>query len=90
MLDEPSRRAHAAAFGGLERVPARGMTLGVGDLLEARRILVLAQGGAKAKVVRAAIEGPQSASLPASWLQSHAAVTWLLDEAAASLLARRA
>lgn len=88
-LEEASRRAHADAFGGLDRVPTRGMTLGVADLLEARRILVLAQGTHKAKVVRDAIEGSQTAAVPASWLQSHGSVTWLLDEAAASQLSQQ-
>jgi glucosamine-6-phosphate deaminase len=85
-LEESSRRAHAAAFGGLDRVPEHGMTLGVADLLEARRILVLAQGAHKADIVRAAIEGTQTVAVPASWLQSHADITWLLDGSAAAQL----
>jgi glucosamine-6-phosphate deaminase len=85
-LEGASRRAYADAFGGHDRVPEQGMTLGVGDLFEARRILVLAQGAHKADVVRAAIDGAQTAAVPASWLQSHSHVTWLLDEAAASQL----
>ena len=82
-----SRRAHAGAFGSLDSVPARGITLGIADLLESRSIIVLATGASKAKVVAAAIEGPQTEEVPASWLQS-VAVTWLLDEAAASSLSR--
>jgi glucosamine-6-phosphate deaminase len=85
-LDDVSRRAHAATFGSLDRVPARGMTLGVADLLEARAVLVLAQGEHKAAIVRAAIEGEQTAAVPASWLQPHLNITWLLDESAASSL----
>ncbi|MDP9238297.1 MAG: glucosamine-6-phosphate deaminase [Chloroflexota bacterium] len=87
-LEESSRLAHAGPFGGLNRVPTRGMTLGIADLLEARRILVLAQGAHKARIVRAAMDGPQTAAVPASWLQSHSDVIWLLDQAAASLLPR--
>ncbi len=87
-LQPASREPHAAAFGSLDAVPRRGMTLGVADLLEARAILVLASGEAKAPVVRAAIEGPMTADVPTSWLQSHRHVTWLLDEAAAVLLDR--
>ena len=86
-LTQTSRQAHAATFGSLERVPARGMTLGVADLLAARSILVLATGAAKAAIVRAAIQGPQTAVAPASWLQGHGDVTWLLDREAAALLA---
>jgi glucosamine-6-phosphate deaminase len=88
-LTESSREAHAAAFGSLDAVRARGLTLGVADLLESRAILVLAQGERKAAVVAAAIEGPATADVPASWLQHHADVTWLLDEAAAARITRR-
>jgi glucosamine-6-phosphate deaminase len=84
-----SREAHAAAFGSLDAVPACGMTLGVADLLEARRIVALAAGASKAAIVQAAVEGAQTADVPASWLQSHADVTWLLDEAAAAGLRTR-
>jgi glucosamine-6-phosphate deaminase len=85
-LTEESRRAHAAAFGSLDAVPRRGVTLGVADILESKAILVMAQGKAKAAIVARAIEGPQTRDVPASWLRSHANVTWLLDEAAASQL----
>jgi glucosamine-6-phosphate deaminase len=88
-LTEQSRDAHAAAFGSVGAVPRRGVTLGVGDILESKSILVLAQGAAKAAIVARAIEGPQTADVPASWLQGHADVTWLLDEAAAAQLQRR-
>lgn len=88
-LTEASRAAHAAAFGGLPAVPRRGLTLGIADLLEARAILVLAQGAAKAATLARALEGPRTADVPASWLQGHPHVTWLLDEAAAAALTRR-
>ena len=88
-LTETSRRAHAANFGAIDRVPLRGMTLGIADLLEARALLVLAQGAHKAAIVHAAIDGPETPDVPASWLRGHADVTWLLDAAAASGLARR-
>jgi glucosamine-6-phosphate deaminase len=87
-LARPSREAHAAAFGSLDAVPKRGLTLGIADLLESRAILVLASGAAKAVIVARPIEGPQSADVPASWLQSHSDVTWLLDESAATGLTR--
>jgi glucosamine-6-phosphate deaminase len=83
-LHEESRRAHAEAFGGIERVPERGMTLGVADLLSAHFILVLATGERKADIVRRAIEEPARTEVPASWLQGHGDVTWLLDASAAA------
>ena len=87
-LTPESRAAHADAFGSLDRVPARGMTLGIADILAARRILVLATGAGKAAIVERILEGPMTAAVPASWLQPHADVTWLLDAAAASRLPR--
>ena len=88
-LAAESREAHAAAFGSLDAVPQRGLTLGVADLLEARQLLVMASGDAKAAIVARAVEGPPTAEVPASWLQGHANITWLLDEAAAAQLTRR-
>ncbi|MDE3095055.1 MAG: glucosamine-6-phosphate deaminase [Chloroflexota bacterium] len=85
-LAKTSRQAHAAAFGGIERVPRQGMTLGIADLLEARTVLVLATGAAKAEIVRRAVDGPMTAAVPASWLQAHGDCTWLLDAAAARTL----
>jgi glucosamine-6-phosphate deaminase len=87
-LTPVSREAHAATFGSLDAVPDRGMTLGVADLLEARSILVLASGARKALMVHRAVEGPETADVPASWLRSHADVTWVMDEAAAAELRR--
>ncbi len=84
-----SREAHAATFGSLDAVPSRGMTLGVADLLESRSIVVLATGAPKAAIVRRAIEDTPTADVPASWLQSHADVLWVLDAAAAAQLRRR-
>ncbi len=85
-LTATSRRAHAAGFGGLARVPALGMTLGVADLVASRRLLVLATGAEKAAIVASAIEGPMRAEVPASWLQSHGLVLWLLDRPAAAAM----
>jgi glucosamine-6-phosphate deaminase len=86
-LAPSSREAHAGAFGGIDRVPARGMTLGVADLLESRAVLVLASGAAKADIVRRAMREPPGAEVPASWLRDHPDCTWILDEAAAAGLA---
>ncbi len=88
-LTETSRQAHAANFGTIDRVPLRGMTLGIADLMEARALLVLAQGAHKSAIVHAAIDGPPTPDVPASWLRDQVDVTWLLDTAAASELARR-
>ena len=77
---------HAAAFGSIARVPARGVTLGIADILDARALLVMAMGEHKAEAVARALEGEAAADAPASWLKEHDDVTWLLDVAAASQL----
>jgi len=69
-----------------EEVPQCAITMGIGTILEARKILILARGPAKAQAVAQAIEGPLTASLTASALQLHPEVTFVLDEAAASQL----
>lgn len=87
-LAPSSREAHAANFGSIEAVPDRGMTIGIADLMGARAVLVLASGEHKAAIVHQAIEGPETAGVPASWLRAHPNLTWLLDAAAASRLNR--
>lgn len=89
-LHPDTRRANAERFGGdAAAVPARALTMGMGTMLRARRILVLATGPAKAAAVAALRDGPLTTQLPASWLQVHGAVEVLADAAAASALERR-
>jgi glucosamine-6-phosphate deaminase len=88
-LEPSSREAYAANFGSLDAVPDRAMTLGIAELMQSRTLLLMASGEHKATIVRRAIEGTASAEVPASWLQQHDNVTWLLDEAAASALHQR-
>ena len=64
------------------------LTQGLGTILEARHLLLIATGDGKAAAAAAAVEGPVSASCPASVLQLHPHVTVLLDQAAASRLDR--
>ena len=74
-------------FGGDETlVPRFALTMGVGTILDAERILLLASGERKAEIVRAFIEGPVSSAVTASALQMHPKVTVVLDEAAAGSL----
>lgn len=82
-----TRAANAADFDGdVTRVPACALTMGMSAILQARRIVVLATGSAKAGVVAAMRDGPLTTALPASWLQLHGAVDVLLDPAAAARL----
>jgi glucosamine-6-phosphate deaminase len=69
-----------------EEPPAAAITMGIGTILEARQILLLASGPAKAKAVALAVEGPVTASVSASALQMHRDVTALVDRDAAAEL----
>lgn len=72
----------------IENVPRFAITVGVGTILRARHILLLANGEQKADAVASALEGPVSAYCPASALQLHNRVTVILDKASASKLKR--
>ena len=78
----------ARACWGAE-APDWGLTLGLGELLGARAVLVLAKGEAKARIVHAALTGPVSSDLPASLVRQAPNHLFVLDEAAASELATR-
>jgi glucosamine-6-phosphate deaminase len=88
-LSAATRAANQGAFPDGEAVPERAVTMGIGTILEARRILLLAFGAGKAQAVARALEGPVTAMVPASALQLHPAVTVLLDAAAARDLTLR-
>jgi glucosamine-6-phosphate deaminase len=76
-------------FSAGEEVPQCAVTMGIGTILEARKILILATGEAKAEAVAQAIEGPITASVTASCLQLHPDVTFVIDEAAGLQLKQR-
>lgn len=87
-LTAESRAANAWLFGGrIDRVPPRALTMGIATILGARAIVLVATGVEKAAAVAAMANGGVTPDLPASFLQSHAGVTVLLDEAAAVQLA---
>ena len=86
-LTEQTRRDNARFFGGdVEAVPRHCITQGLGTILEARHLVLLASGEAKAQALRQALAGPVTSDCPASVLQLHPRVTVLADPAAASLL----
>src|SRR6202795_3541612 len=87
-LDRLTRRDAARDFRGEENVPAYAITMGVGTILEARELALLAWGESKAAIVHQAIEGPQSDTVPASFLQRHPNCRCYIDEAAARELTR--
>ncbi len=85
-LTEDTIAANARFFSRPEEVPRSAITMGVGTIMKARHILLLASGADKADVVARMIEGPVTTEVPASILQMHPQVTVLLDEAAAGIL----
>ncbi|MCX5685504.1 MAG: glucosamine-6-phosphate deaminase, partial [Planctomycetota bacterium] len=87
-LDKVTRKDAAADFFGEEHVPEMAITMGVGTILEAREICLLAFGEHKAPTIRRAVEGEVSATVAASFLQQHPKATFFLDEAAAADLTR--
>ncbi|MEQ1826081.1 MAG: glucosamine-6-phosphate deaminase [Pirellula sp.] len=86
-LAQKTRVDNARYFANLEQVPKTALTMGIGTILDSRSILLMATGDAKARAIRNTVEGPVTASVPASALQLHPQVTVVLDRAAASLLA---
>jgi len=86
-LAEQTRLDNARFFGGdAEAVPRHVLTQGLGTIMEARHLVLLASGRAKAEAVHRMVEGAVSAMWPASVLQLHPHVTVLLDDAAAGRL----
>jgi len=86
-LKPSSRRANANLFGGrVARVPARAISMGMGTILSARHIILLATGASKAGIVSKALNGPITTRVPASLLQGHPRVVFVLDRAAAAQL----
>jgi glucosamine-6-phosphate deaminase len=81
-LEASTREPYVDAFGSFDATPEFGLTLGMQELLSARRVLLLANGAAKASIVARALEGPVSEDVPASALQKHGEVIVVLDEAA--------
>lgn len=87
-LTPQTRRDNARFFGSEAQVPHHVITMGIGTIMEARDIVLLAFGAQKARAVAAAVEGPVTASNPASMLQMHASTKVCLDRSAARRLKR--
>jgi glucosamine-6-phosphate deaminase len=87
MLRPDTRKDNAGRFdGNPERVPKEAVSMGVGTILNARAILIIATGEAKAVAVERMVRGPVTTQLPASLLQLHRDVEVFLDRAAAARL----
>ncbi|MFV1994893.1 MAG: glucosamine-6-phosphate deaminase, partial [Verrucomicrobiales bacterium] len=88
-LDRVTRQDAAPDFLGVQNVPRFAVTMGVGTILQARRIVLMAWGENKAEIVREAVEGEVTDQVSASFLQGHENASFLIDSTAASRLTRR-
>jgi glucosamine-6-phosphate deaminase len=85
-LDPVTRKDAADGFFGEENVPHQALTMGVGTILEARKVVIMAFGEHKAATVQRAVEGDMTDAIAASFLQKHGDTTFILDQPAAGYL----
>lgn len=83
-LTNETIQANARFFDSIDEVPTAAITMGIGTILDAKRIVLIATGEAKADALVAAVRGPVTSVCPASYLRTHPDVTFVIDEAAAS------
>ncbi|MEZ7844334.1 MAG: glucosamine-6-phosphate deaminase [Opitutales bacterium] len=87
-LDSLTRRDAARDFLGEANVPRHAITMGVGTILAARKLFLLAWGEGKASIMAKTVEGEQTDTIPATFLQQHENCFFCIDQAAASHLTR--
>ena len=85
-LTDMTREANKRFFASLDEVPTSAITMGIGTVMAARRILLIATGADKAEILQKVFFGPVKPEVPGSILQFHADVTVICDEAAAARL----
>ena len=89
MLSYESRKRQSENFNGnIADTPKQAITLGIGTMMSAKKIILMAWGEAKASVVRDIVEGPATTAIPASLFQNHDNIRFYTDETAASMLTR--
>ena len=89
-LDRITRLDAASDFFGKENVPSKAITMGVGTIMGAKRIILMAWGEGKANIIKQAVECPIQESVPATFLQNHQNCDFIIDRAAATSLTREA
>lgn len=85
-LAESTIRDNARFFESIDQVPTRALSMGIKSIMQAKEVILMASGGSKADAVCAAVKGPVTTAVPASVLQLHPCVTFVVDQAAASRL----
>ena len=83
-LTESTIQANSRFFEKIEDVPTKAISMGVGSIMKAKKIILVANGAGKAKAIADTLEGPITPWVPASVLQLHHDVTIIIDEAAAA------
>jgi glucosamine-6-phosphate deaminase len=87
-LDNSTRIANAYEFANISEVPRLAITMGIGEIMKAKKIVLMAWGPGKATVIKKSVEEDDTEHVPASLLQNHDDVTFVIDEAAAAELTR--
>ncbi|MBP7557383.1 MAG: glucosamine-6-phosphate deaminase, partial [Chitinophagaceae bacterium] len=87
-LSDSTRMANAHEFSSIAHMPRLAITMGISTILKARKIVVLAWGAGKASAVKKAVEDDDTEMLPASLLQNHDDVSFVIDNGAAAELTR--
>lgn len=85
-LTQDTREANARFFGSVELVPKTAYTMGILDIMQARRVLMIATGSSKAAILKDAFWGPVTPQIPASILQLHPDFTLVADEEALAMV----
>ena len=85
-LTQDTREANARFFGSIDLVPKTAYTMGILDIMQARRVLMIASGSSKAAIVRDTFWGPVTPQIPASILQLHPDFTLVADEEALAIV----
>ncbi|MHA6697207.1 glucosamine-6-phosphate deaminase [Chryseobacterium sp. A321] len=87
-LHEVTRGDASNEFEGLEHVPLHAITMGVETITKAKKIVLMAFGKGKAEIMKQAISEPMNSKVPASYLQTHRSIDYILDKEAATLLSQ--
>ncbi|MFQ6676599.1 MAG: glucosamine-6-phosphate deaminase [Fidelibacterota bacterium] len=85
-LTEETRQDNSRFFDTIDEVPKYAITMGIGTIMDAKEVILLANGEGKADAVEASVEGPITAMCPASMLQMHRKAIIIIDKKAASKL----
>ncbi len=87
-LGNATLKAQSGMFYGIENTPRQAITMGIGTILDAKRVILIGWGEQKAEIIRSIAEGDVNSSIPASYLQRHSRLEVVIDEDAAEELTR--